>query len=157
MSITALPLTPQFMNDPSGSSVAIAFDGGDPTLGGVSGGKALAAGNEDELGRMVLSGRVERAHLNVANTGPTNAFTALRIQSQAHPNANFEDLLTSTQLAAGTAIVDLLVAVSANSTTLAVGADANIIFLPNSAYAIRVLATSASGSKGTARMMCKGN
>lgn len=157
MSITALPLTPQFMNDPSGSSVAVSFDGGDPNYGGVSGGKVLAAANEDELGRMVLAGRVERATLNVANTGPTNAFTALRIQSQAHPNANFEDLLTSTQLAAGTAIVDLLVAVSANPTTLAAGADANIIFLPNSAYAIRVLATSTSGTKGAARMTAKGN
>lgn len=157
MSITALPLTPQPMNDPSGSTVAIAFDGGDPLYGGITGGKALAAANEDEIGRMILAGRVERAHLNVANTGPTNAFTALRIQSQAHPNANFEDLLTSAQLTAGTAIVDLLVAVSANPTTLIAGADANIIFLPNSAYAVRVLATSTLGTKGVARMMAKGN
>src|ERR1700743_198761 len=156
MAITTLKLTPQAMNDPSGSSVALAFDGGDPSLGGVSGGKGLGAGVEDDLGTMILAGRIERAHLNVQNNG-ANAFTALRIQSQAHPNANFEDLLTSTQLGTGTGIVDLLISVSANPTTLAAGADANIVFLPNSAYAVRVLATSSSGSKGTARMTCKGN
>lgn len=155
MPLVALPITPINQQDASGSTEVMTFDGGDPVYGGVTGGVVMAAATEAELARFILGGRVERVHLNVANTGPTNAFTAMRIQSQAHPNANFEDLITSAVLNTGTGVVDQFIGVSANPTTLAAAADANIVFFANSAYAVRVLATSTSGTKGTARMTAK--
>lgn len=143
-------LTPVAQQDPGGTTKSIMFDGNDPTYGGVANGVVMAAATETELGSMPLSGQCNAMTLNVVNNG-ANPFTAMRIQTQAHPNALFKDYITSAELNTGTPVQNKLVQVSSNPTTLAAAADANITIQINGAYAVRVLATSTLGSKGIVR------
>lgn len=116
----------------------------------------VAVPNADTpLGEILVQGEAGPCTINIANTG-ANPFTACLIAAQASPNAPpasgnlFPTYITNAQLNTGTALADLLVALSGNPTTLAAGANVNIVIKCNGAWRIQVRATSALGT--TARL-----
>lgn len=116
----------------------------------------VAVPNADTpLGELLVQGEAGPCIINLANTG-ANPFTACLIAAQASPSSPpaagnlFPTYITSAQLNTGTNVADLLIGVSANPTTLAAGANCNIVFKCNGAWRIQVRATSALGT--TARL-----
>jgi len=103
------------------------------------------------LGELLVQGEAGPVILNIQNTGP-QPLTLLQIGAQASPNSPpaagnlFPVYITSAQLNTGTYVSDLLITQSGNPTTLAAGANVNVVFKANGAWRIQPQAQSASGT-----------